>query len=224
MSRFSVSDIIQFYQQFEDNIKRSTVDWRIYELTNADIIHRMARGIYSLKEVRHYQPEITRANKLLYGSFKKQFPYARGCFWDTRWLNEFMLHQPGRFYTLLEVEKDVLEAVFYEMKDQGKEAFLNPSEEVIDKYIVDKRSPLLLLPLISEAPTQEIDGVRTITIEKMLVDLVSNASLFAAQQGSELKRIFKAAYEKYTISEAKILRYASRRNRKEAIELLIKSR
>jgi hypothetical protein len=132
-----------------------------------------------------------------------------------------MLHQPGRYLSLLEVEKDVLEAVFYEMKDQDKEVFLDPSEEIIEKYLPDKGSPLILLPLISEAPIQEIDGVQTITIEKMLVDLVSNTSLFAAQQGSELKRIFQLAHEKYAVSEARLLRYASRRNKKEEIKSLL---
>lgn len=114
-----------------------------------------------------------------------------------------------------------MESVFYEMKDQGKDTYLNPSDEIIDKYITSRKSPLIILPLVSEAPTQEIDGVRTITIEKMLVDLVSNDLLFAAHQGSELKRIFKSAYEKYALSEAKLLRYASRRNRKNEVKALL---
>lgn len=221
MATFTVRDMIQFYQRFEEDIKRSTVDWRIYELTNEGIIHRVSRGTYSLQEVRHYRPSITRANKLLYTSFKKAFPFAEGCLWDTKWLNEFMLHQPGWFFILLEVEKEVLEAIFYEMKDQGQEVYLDPSDEIIEKYLPGKGSPLILLPLISEAPTQEIDGVQTITIEKMLVDLVCNASLFAAQQGSELKRIFQLAHEKYAVSEARLLRYASRRNKKEDIKSLL---
>jgi len=82
-----------------------------------------------------------------------------------------------------------MESVFYEMQNQGKNAYLNPSDEIIDKHMTSRKSPLIILPLVSEAPTQEIDGIRTITIEKILVDLVSNKMLFAAHQGSELKII-----------------------------------
>ncbi|MFT5998200.1 MAG: hypothetical protein ACI81P_000652 [Neolewinella sp.] len=220
-TKFSVSDITQFYQKFEEIVKRSTVDWRIYKLKSEGIIHRLSRGNYSLSEVRHYVPSVTRENKLLYTRFKAQFPFAEGCYWDTKWINEFMLHQPAWFFSILEVEREVMESVFYEMKELGQETYLNPSDEIIDKYITSERFTLIILPLVSEAPTQEIDGVRTITVEKMLVDLVSNESLFAAQQGSELKRIFKSAHEKYAVSEAKLLRYASRRNRRNEVKTLL---
>jgi hypothetical protein len=45
--------------------------------------------------------------------------------------------------------------------------------------------------------------------------------LFSSQQGAELTRIYETAFEKYTISEIKLLRYATRRNKKEVIEQLI---
>jgi hypothetical protein len=58
--------------------------------------------------------------------------------------------------------------------------------------------------------------VQTITIEKMLVDIFSDETTFAAQQGGEMQTIFKNAFEKYTINENKMLRYADRRGKKEA--------
>ena len=44
----------------------------------------------------------------------------------------------------------------------------------------------------------------TITIEKLLVDIFSDEVLFAAQQGGEMERIFREAFEKYTINENKM--------------------
>ena len=44
-----------------------------------------------------------------------------------------MLHQPGRFYTILEVEKDAMESVFYELSGQRKDVFLDPSKEILIK-------------------------------------------------------------------------------------------
>lgn len=220
-NEISVQDLIQFYHGYEKDIRRATVDWRIYELKKENVLHRIARGVYSLSRANSYIPEITRSQKLLFSSIKKQFPFVELCIWNTKWLNEFMLHQPGRFYTIIEIERDVMESVFYELKEQGKDVYLDPSEDVMDKYIVRKKDPIIITNLTTEAPLQTINKVSTATLEKMLVDIVSNEILFAAQQGAELKRIYNSAIEKYTISNTKLLRYAGRRNRKSAIERLI---
>ena len=219
----SVHDLIQFFQRFEEKVKRSTVDWRIYELTKLGILHRIGRGTYSLSETCYFKPEVSRSIKLLFGAVKNQFPYLKICVWNTKLINEFMLHQPGRFYTMLEVDKDAMESVFYELKDQGRDVFFNPSEEVLSKYVISKKQPIIITSLITEAPLEEIDGVKTATLEKVLVDICSNETLFSSQQGAELTRIYEAAFEKYTISEAKLLRYARRRNKKEVVEQLIKT-
>lgn len=63
---------------------------------------------------------------------------------------------------------------------------------------------------------QKIQSVNTITIEKMLVYIFSDEATFAAQQGSEMQTIFNDAFEKYTVNENKMIRYADRRGKKEA--------
>ena len=50
----------------------------------------------------------------------------------------------------------------------------------------------------------------------MLID----KELFAAQQG-ELGFIFKSAFDKYDINEAKMKRYAARRNRETELERIM---
>lgn len=217
----SVNDLIKFFNRFNEEIGRSTVDWRIYELTNLGVLYRIGRGIYSLSEPNHFKPEVSRSLKLLFGKVKNQFPYLNICVWNTKLLNEFMLHQPGRFYTMLEVDKDATDSVFYELKDQGRDLYLDPSEEVLSKYVKSKNEPIIITDLITEAPLEEIGGVKTATLEKVLVDICSNETLFSAQQGAELKRIYETAFEKYTIRETKLLRYARRRNKNEVVEQLI---
>ena len=46
---FGIKDILSFYRQYEKEINRSTVDWRIYDLKQLGIIHRVGRGTYSIK-------------------------------------------------------------------------------------------------------------------------------------------------------------------------------
>jgi len=132
-----------------------------------------------------------------------------------------MLHQPFRFYTVVEVEKEVMESVFYALKESGKEVFLDPSEEIVNKYVVNASEPIIITRLTTEAPTQKVNKVNTQTIEKILVDIFCDPVIFAAQQGAELKRIYQSVFDKYNVNKTKMFRYASRRNKREEIEKFI---
>lgn len=127
-----------------------------------------------------------------------------------------MIHQPGRFYTLVEAEKETIESVFYFVKDIHKNVFIDPTFDIISRYASAEKESIIIKSLVSEAPMQNVQGVQTITIEKMLVDIFCDKIIFAAQQGNEMQTIFKNAFEKYTINENKMLRYANRRRKKEA--------
>ena len=52
----------------------------------------------------------------------------------------------------------------------------------------------------------------------MLVDIFCDDVIFAAQQGAEMRTIFKAAISKYTVNESRMLRYADRRGKKEVFK------
>ena len=132
-----------------------------------------------------------------------------------------MLHQPGRFYTVLEVDRDAAESVFYALNDMGKEVFLNPSQDILNKYVSHSKNPIIIVPLVTEAPVQEVDAFSTCSLEKMLVDIYCDPELFSTFQGAELKRIYQTAFDRYSISISKMLRYADRRTKKAEVELLI---
>lgn len=133
-------------------------------------------------------------------------------------INEFMLHQPGKYYQLLEVDKDALESVFFYLKERNYSVFLEPSEELIRTYMLDEKEPWIVKSLVTEAPIQQVKGVPTVTIEKLLVDIFCDPVIFNAQQGSEMNQIFKEAFEKYAVSESKMLRYAGRRRKKKELD------
>ena len=107
-----------------------------------------------------------------------------------------MLHQSGQFYIILEVDKIAMESVFYYLKDQGRDVFFNPSEEVMSRYVVSKNEPIIITSLVTEAPLEEIDGVKTASLEKVLVDICSDEVLYSSQQGAELLRIYETVFEK----------------------------
>lgn len=125
-----------------------------------------------------------------------------------------MIHQPGRFFTLIEVEKDATQSVFFYLKEKKHSVFIEPTNDILDKYLPDKKITIIVKSLVSEAPLQVINGINSVTIEKMLVDIFCDDVVFSAQQGSEMRRIFKEAISKYGVNENRMLRYANRRRKK----------
>lgn len=127
-----------------------------------------------------------------------------------------MLHQPGRYHLLVEVDKDVTESIFHFLGEKKKNIFLEPTDEVLSRYASKEKNAVIIKSLVSEAPVQLLQNVFTVTLEKMLVDIFCDEVLFAAQQGTEMQNIYRNAFDNYTINENKMLRYADRRRKKEA--------
>lgn len=185
------------------------------------VLNRVGRGKFSLGQGHPYLPEISGKLSSVYKKLKADFPFLSVCLWNTSVINEFMRHQPGRFYRLIEVDKEAVESVFYYLKDRNYSVFMEPSEQLIRRYMMDEKEPWIVKSLVSEAPVQHVNGIPTVTIEKLLVDIFCDPVIFDAQQGSELNRIYREAFEKYTINESKMLRYAGRRRKKEELNHLL---
>ena len=215
-SSIGTKDIEQFYRGLAPEVKSTTVNWRVYALVQSGILSRIGRGKFVLGKGRIFIPEVSPKIKTLSRDLQKQFPYLQICIWNTSVLNELMLHQPGRFYTLIEVNKETTQSVFYFLKETKKNIFLEPDAEILSLYASAEKETIIINSLVSEAPVQTLQGVMTPKIEKLLVDIFCDDVLFAPQQGSEMATIFREAFEKYTINENKMLRYADRRGKKEA--------
>lgn len=215
---FDTKDIANFYLKFEPDITVTTINWRIFTLVKTGVLARIGRGVFRIGESHLFMPQVTSEIKRLYDQLHSQFPFLTICIWNTAALNELMLHQPGKFYTMIEVEKDAMDAVFYFLKETEKNLFFDPSDDILSRYASGEQEVLIVKPLVSEAPTQVLQGVNTPTLEKILVDIYCDAVLFAAQQGSEMQHIFMEAFRRYTINESKMLRYADRKGKKAALK------
>lgn len=204
-----------FYNEIEEKVKVSTINWRIYALIQVGVLQRVGRGKFKLGKERNYIPDISPKMKSIYSKVQNEFPYTDVCIWDTSSLNEFMIHQPFKFYYILELEKEVTESIFYFLKESNFSVFLEPTSDIIEKYIPENKQIIIIKSLISEAPLLSIGRIRTASIEKILVDIFCDDIIFSAQQGSEMRTIFETAFSKYTVNQSKMLRYANRRRKKE---------
>ncbi len=214
----SILNLRNFYKSFEPNITDTTLNWRIYTLIQLGILTRIGRGKYIIGRKNNFIPEISKKMKSIHKKLKPNFPFLDICLWNTSAFNEFMRHQPGRFYIMVEVDRDAMESVFFFLKDNKYHAFLAPDPEIIYHYFPDEKEVIIVKSLVTEAPTQVLSNITTITIEKMLVDLFCDPVNFNAQQDLEKDRIFKEAIEKYTVNENSMLRYADRRSKKKEFD------
>jgi len=215
----SKTSLIELIQKDFPNLKESSITVYLSKLKKEGVLKNPSRGKYTLSGKNRFIPVVDTKLKRLYNKIKKDYPFIEFCVWNTLWLNEFMRHQPFKFYTIIELERDVAQSVFYKLKDQGKTVFIEPDAETFELYIHNSDDVIILKHLVSEAPLIETKNIVIPSLEKLLVDMLIDTNLFGAQQ-SELEFIYRSAFEKFEISTSKMKRYAHRRNREKEVENL----
>lgn len=216
-------DLLQLYQADEPGIKKSTANWRIYQLVRKGILQRIGKGKFIVGETTYYLPEIFKNELKINNVIKKEFYDIKYCIWNSALLGEFLQHQLSLRFTVVEVERDVLDAVFYSLKENINWVFKKPDKELMEEFVVTQKNSVIIKPFISEAPIQLNKTVPSPSLEKLLVDVYCDKKLFFFLQGYELVHVFRNAFDKYTINKSKLLRYANRRKKMKEINEFIKS-
>lgn len=217
----SKSELVGAIMRDFPKLSSSSIGVYLSRLKKEGLLSSPARGLYSRSDKQVYKPNVNLSLKKQYNKIKQNFPFVEFCVWDTSWLHDFMLHQPFKSYRVVEVEKVAVEQVFQLLSEGHKGVYLNPSSEMFERYIGNETGDVIIVkPLVTEAPVQLIDKVTIPVIEKLLVDILCDVDLFAAQQ-SEVDYIYQAAFEQYEVNVLKLKRYASRRNKeKETTKIL----
>lgn len=169
---------------------------------------------------RTFMPLINERIQALNAVLAKDFPLLDNCIWTTEWLNQWTMHQSVQTYTIVEVEDDACESVFYHLRDKGfKNVFLKPDALLIERYVSDAENPIIIQKLLGRSPLMSVKidnmaSVRVPKLEKILVDIYCDAVLFAAYKGHEQDVIFKRVFKNYAVDLTTFLAYAERRKRK----------
>ncbi len=202
-------------------LSEGTITVYISKLKKAGKISNPARGFYSISDKQIFTPVINQNLKKLYNKIHKEFPFIEICVWNTKWLSDLMRHQPFKNFTIIEVDKEAEEQVFNMLSESTKNVYFNPNEEILERYISSNMEEVTIIKnLVTEAPTSKNNKIKIPTLEKVLVDIIIEKELFAAQQG-ELDFIYQSAFKKYAINTAKMKRYAIRRNKESELEKII---
>jgi len=211
---FSQDELHEFYKEFEPELKRSTLRWRIYKLKDKGILRSVKRGWYTLQEKDLWSPVITEDLRKLYDSVHQEFPYLEACIWSTRWLVSFFHHVPIGYLNIIDTEKGTEESVFNFVREEFHvPVMLNPTEKEIHNYIDWNRDHVIVRTLISQSPLMEMDRVKIPKLEKIMVDLFTDVKLFELIQGRESTIVYQNLFDTYAINWSTLKRYAMRRNK-----------
>lgn len=200
---------------------KSTVNWRVYELVNRDVLERIGKGKFRLGSGTLFTPGLNTKHFKISAAIKDKFPFISFCIWDSSFIKEFSQHISKNNLTLVDIERGSEESVFYLLKEQFSQVFLMPTKDTLNNFVYDLKTSIVVRTLVSEAPYREVRNIPVATLEKILVDIFTDQE-FAYLQGNEMTIIFKTAFERYTVSESKLTRYADRKRKKEPLLIFLK--
>lgn len=224
-SPFTKKEFLEFLKVGTDELSAGTVHVLLNRLVENGKLAKVGRGSFTLsKNVKTpyvYTPSEDEYE--LSADLKRKFPFVTSCVWKANAITPFMQHIPSMSFILVDVERMAMDAVFQHLQGSYPERMilLYPSQSDCDRYL-NMDNIIVVRPLIAEAPLSSYQGINTPTIEKILVDIVSDKE-FDYAGGAELFHIYNNAFESVDVNLKKLLRYASRRNRKERIEQILRS-
>ena len=207
-------DVENYYRTSEITIPYTTINWRIYKLVQLGVLRRIGKGLYQLGKETIFIPPINSKMQKIEMFLQKRFPFVQYCQWDLSRINSFAHHLINFNVSFVDVEKDTVDSVYYALKEQFSKVM---AVQNLYDGLSEFNNYIIVRPLITEAPVQKTGKIQTATLEKMLVDLAVDKE-FMPFQGSEIYAIFESAMEQYTINQNTLLRYAARKNKKDAIK------
>ena len=196
---------------------RNTVTCLLYRLVEAGYIIRVAKGLYAKaanKTVFRVEPtdqEIAFVNKI-----KAKYPFATLCVYNGSALSPIQHHLSANNITYIETDRSAIESIFNYLREDDDKVWLAPDSDFLYKYIDLAKGGIIVKPLVTESPTQTVNGVITPTIEKLLVDIRKDPD-FTYLQGLEAERMLDNANSLYVINKTRLNRYARRRGIKELL-------
>jgi Family of unknown function (DUF6577) len=220
---FTRNELLQFYLRSEPKLNKKTFAWRIYNLKRKGVIQEVGRGLYSIYDRKKYSLQLSKISEKTAFYISKNFYKITFCISESNWINEFSNHQFSSNFTIVEVEKDLIESVFFNLKEKFKTVFLKPNEIDIERYISDLNTAIILVPFLTRAPLQHTENksYNTPTLEKLVVDIFTKSTPYYFLTNSEIIIIIENAFRKYSINQTKLFAYAERRGKKNEIKVFL---
>lgn len=206
------------------NLKETSIHWLINRLIDEGLLLRVGRNKYQVaiedaKQV--YYHTFSAFLQKLVDDLEARFPLIQFQAWEAIQFNRFANHQIAKNLYFIEVEKMLENAVYDFLREKyDTQVLLKPAKEMCEVYVDD--GTIIVQTLISEAPVDRSDP-HHVVLEKLLVDLLADEKMELFLERAEFGDIIQEALDRYVLNASRMLRYARRRNREEALRRHLKN-
>jgi len=213
----TVDEVSDSVMEQYPNLSKKTIIWKINQLVKNKRITRVGRGVYLVSYKAKFSQSISNTAKRVCKILTESLKYLDLTITDTSTLGEFMTLRPFSTVVNIEVRKAAINAAVTTLRREKVQVYIKSDYPKLERY-VDSNQPILISKELSVNPTMQKDSnVRLATIEKILVDLVSDADIYGQYQDTELLNIYRNATEMYAINYSQLLKYAAARGKKEEV-------
>ena len=206
-----------------NNVSEASAHVLLKRLVEQGKLVKAGYGLYAIheKETTAFIYRPSEEEQSIAKRIKERFPFADLCVWKPSVFVPYMRHIPALGMTLIDVERVAMESVFNFLQGNAPSMsiLLNPTEQECERYITTDKLMIVRL-LVNEAPITMVNDTPVPTLEKILVDAAGDKEL-AFAQGAELYTIYEEAFSSHNVNRSRLLRYATRRHRKEQILKII---
>jgi len=171
------------------------------------ILFGAGRGWYSF--IKQSFELDQRPVKKIIVAMEKKYPLLSFSVWSTEQLRSFAHHMLARFVTFVYVDRDAMGGVYDFLKDTGYDVWLNPRGNDARKFSIGEKT-VVVRPTI----TRERSSGYAADIEKILVDLLVEASDLKLMDEDEHSRILGNVLAAGRVDVGALLNYAQRRKLK----------
>jgi hypothetical protein len=117
----------------------------------------------------------------------------------------------------LEVEKESVDSVVEMLNDKNELYVTEKVLEIVNNNIIANKRVTVVKALIQEAPLSMKNGIYIPSLEKLIVDLYCGGPALSFLEGTETETIIENLLARYTVNFDTLLRYATRRGKKNEI-------
>lgn len=217
--QFSAAQLENHLRSVQRDVPTASLYYYLNRMIRQNSLARMTRGVYSAVSVKpEFKAMVTEGMTEIFSILHRALPFADFCLYMGTEIAPFQHNMAANNILYVETQRDTCDSAFNILKDAGKTVYVRPDKEMINRYISLSESAVFVKPLISESPIRILDdGMKAPTLEKILVDINADDDFFYLQ-GEEAFYIFRNAVERYGMNEARLLRYARRRNLEHVIK------
>lgn len=218
-----VNDLLKFQDTFSrkrlaeliteryPGITETNINWKIHRLIKSGKISRCGRGLYTVNTKNDFVPVLNQKTRDVAVYITNKLPYLEFTAWDTFILNYFLHNLTFRNQIIIETEKEFCESLFFTIREKYENTYLKPDTEMMYRYF-DGKEAIIIIPEVKQAPLIKINGINTITAEKIITDILANKYLNFIFGGKESEKIIKELLSGFNINMNKLKRYSKRRN------------